>query len=79
MKLAAYLQENNLTPSAFAARIGSPASTVTRLLRGERSPGINLLMKIKVATHGAVTPDDFGSGTERADDERAAQPEGQAA
>lgn len=59
MKLATYLQSENLTPNAFAVRLGTPASTVTRLLRGERSPGLDLLTKIKNATGGSVTPDDF--------------------
>lgn len=59
MKLATYLSENGKTPSAFAAEIGCPASTVTRLLRGERSPGVDLMAKIKNATGGKVAPDDF--------------------
>lgn len=59
MKLAVYLKTHEIQPSAFAAAIGTPASTVTRLLRGERSPGIELMAKIKAATGGEVTPNDF--------------------
>lgn len=59
MKLADFLKAENLLPSVFAVRLGTPASTVTRLLNGERSPGLDLLAKIKQATDGKVTPDDF--------------------
>ena len=59
MKLADFLKAENLLPSVFAVRLGTPASTVTRLLTGERSPGLDLLAKIKAATGGKVTPDDF--------------------
>jgi transcriptional regulator with XRE-family HTH domain len=59
MKLADYLKIEDLQPSAFAVRLGTPASTVTRLLKGERSPGLDLLAKIRTATDGKVTPDDF--------------------
>lgn len=59
MKLATYLQNNDLTPSAFAARLKVPPSTITRLLRGERRPGIDLILKIKAETGGQVAPEDF--------------------
>lgn len=59
MKLDQYLRENGKTPSAFAAEIAVPASTITRLLAKERSPRLDLLVRIKVGTGGAVTPNDF--------------------
>lgn len=59
MKLADYLIAENLNPSAFAVRLGTPASTVSRLLKGQRSPGVDLLTKIRAATGGKVTPNDF--------------------
>jgi predicted transcriptional regulator len=61
MTLQEYLKAKELTPSAFAALIKSPPSTVTRLLKGQRSPRIDLMVKIKVATGGKVTPEDFVS------------------
>lgn len=59
MKLATYLTEQNLTASAFAAQLDVPASTITRLLRGERAPGIKLVGKIIAKTGGKVTIDDL--------------------
>lgn len=59
MKLATYLSEENKTASAFATEIDVPASTITRLLRGERSPGIGLAGKIIAKTGGRVTLDDL--------------------
>lgn len=59
MKLERYLAERKLTPSAFAVSIASPPSTITRLLRGERVPGLELLQRIYTATDGAVTANDF--------------------
>lgn len=59
MKLEQYLTANGKTPSAFAAEAGLPPSTITRLLRGERSPGIELIGKIIAATKGDVQAADF--------------------
>jgi len=59
MRLETYLAENGLKPSEFAARMGKPASTISRLLNGEREPSMALLREIKLATGGLVTPNDF--------------------
>lgn len=59
MTLDRYLEENRLTPSAFARGVPLPPSTITRLLAGERSPSFDLLKSICVATGGRVTPNDF--------------------
>jgi DNA-binding transcriptional regulator YdaS (Cro superfamily) len=66
MKLSAYLGIEGRTAKALADLIGVPTSTVTRLARGERSPGLLLASKIERATGGEVTladltpqPDDF--------------------
>ena len=59
MTLHQYLSLRDLKPSAFAAEIGVPASTITRILSGERSPGLDLLTLIRDKTNGAVTPNDF--------------------
>lgn len=59
MKLDAYLKREKITASEFAARMGKPASTVTRLLNGERSATMDLLEAVRVASHGAVMPNDF--------------------
>lgn len=59
MKLAQYLTDNDLKPAAFADRIGVAPSTITRILRGERKPQLDLIRKIKAGTDGQVTADDF--------------------
>lgn len=59
MTLTEYLAANNLTASAFAERLDVPPSTVIRLIKGERSPRLELLRKIMAATDGEVTPNDF--------------------
>lgn len=59
MRLTEYLAANSLKPSAFAAKVGVPASTILRILNRERDPGLELLTKIMAATNGAVTPNDF--------------------
>lgn len=59
MKLEQYLKENDIRPVAFAASIDVAPSTITRILRRERTPQIDLIAKIKVATGGKVTMEDF--------------------
>ncbi len=59
MKLEQYLKENDLKPSTFAARVGVSASTITRLLKGERGIGFKVLKAISEGTEGAVTAEDF--------------------
>lgn len=59
MKLTDYISSKKMTASQFAGEVGVPASTITRLLRGERRPGINLISRIVQATEGRVTAEDF--------------------
>lgn len=59
MKLETYLTENGIRPTSFAVSIGVSPSTITRLLKGERSPRIELIQAIKRATSGNVSADDF--------------------
>lgn len=59
MKLETYLSQNDIKPSAFAAEIGVAPSTITRLIKGERSPRLDLIMLIRDKTGGKVTADDF--------------------
>ena len=54
MILNKYLARQKLKPAAFAARIGVSPSTVTRLLRRERRPSLDLMRKIAQATDGEV-------------------------
>lgn len=59
MKLEQYLKENDIKPVAFATMLEVAPSTITRILRRERTPQIDLIAKIKAATGGAVTMEDF--------------------
>lgn len=59
MKLEQYLKDHDIKPSDFAARLGRPASTITRLIKNERSPSLALMQEIAIATNGAVTANDF--------------------
>lgn len=61
MKLATYLSENDIKPVAFAALLDVAPSTITRILRGERTPRIDLIAKIKTATGGKVSAEDWMS------------------
>src|SRR5579862_927567 len=54
MILKKYLARENLKPAAFAARIGVSPSTVSRFLRRERRPSLDLMRKIAEATDGEV-------------------------
>ncbi|MGB6085478.1 2-oxoglutarate dehydrogenase E1 component, partial [Parvibaculum sp.] len=59
MKLADWLESNNLTASAFAEQLGVSVSTVTRCMNGQRRPEWQTLDAIYKATGGQVTPNDF--------------------
>lgn len=59
MKLGDYLTLRNLGDADFGALIGVSRQAVHRYKTGERVPEWPILAKIKEATSGAVTPDDF--------------------
>jgi transcriptional regulator with XRE-family HTH domain len=66
MTLEQYLTETNTKPIAFAGSIGVAPSTITRILRGERSPGIEIIAKIETGTGGKVAFKDWLSSAENA-------------
>lgn len=59
MKLSEWLKQNELTATAFAKAAGLDVSTVTRSINGQRRPEWDTLDKIRAATNGEVTPNDF--------------------
>lgn len=65
-KLASWLEETKTKRKDFAERIGVAPSLITMLCSGAVWPGRDVASKIRDATGGAVTPDDFLSA---ADDE----------
>lgn len=62
MRLSDYFsQQDGLTETAFAERIGRSQSQVNRLRRGVSSPDWSTIEKIKAATGGLVTADDWAA------------------
>lgn len=59
MTLIEYLTDQQIRPSAFAAVLGVPPSTVHRWLHGIRRPTIGSLIKIEKATDGKIKVSDF--------------------
>lgn len=60
MTLAQYLQDNGVSFSEFARRIGTPhGRTVERYVKGTRVPTGRMMAKIDKATGGAVTASSF--------------------
>jgi DNA-binding transcriptional regulator YdaS (Cro superfamily) len=58
MKLAKYLKEKKIEPSAFAEKIGVATFTLRRYLAG-RVPDPKVVEAIHRATRGKVQPNDF--------------------
>lgn len=59
MNLTQYLAQAEKSASELAAAIGCETSTITRIMRGERRPSINLAARIEAATDGKVSIKDF--------------------
>jgi hypothetical protein len=64
MRLEAWLTEQQKTPTELANELRVDVSTITRLIpeagkKQIRRPGWDLIAKIKAATGGKVTADDF--------------------
>jgi transcriptional regulator with XRE-family HTH domain len=57
--LARYLRAHRTTLAAFADKIGMTAASVSRLARGRQRPNWRTMMAIRIATDGAVMPNDF--------------------
>ena len=60
MTLAEYLTEHK-TATALAAKVGCEVSTITRIAKGDRSPSLDLAVRIERATGGAVTVADLAA------------------
>lgn len=61
MQLADYLSRNKITLAEFSREIGVAVATVSRYAAGLRFPTRQNLERIRKATHGKVTANDFAS------------------
>lgn len=59
MQLADYLARHDITAAAFARVLGVHPATVGRYLSRKRVPRPTLALRIRRATYGEVTADDF--------------------
>lgn len=59
MQLRQYLADRNIPIAVFADQIGVSFQAVHRYLTGERLPRRDVMERIKAATGGLVTPNDF--------------------
>jgi hypothetical protein len=59
MTLADWLKQEKIKPSAFAEMLGVAPSTITRFVRGEKTPSTLMLMRIYEKTEGAVRLEDW--------------------
>jgi predicted transcriptional regulator len=59
MKLADYLDTNDLTHDRFAALIGTTQAAVSRYATGKRTPRGPILRRISEVTKGKVSANDF--------------------
>lgn len=54
-----YLDEHDIKNAAFAATVGASEATISRLRNNKQAPSFSLARRIREATEGAVTFDDF--------------------
>lgn len=59
MILRTYLDERDISITAFAPLIGVSVAALHRYLAGERIPRPEVLEQISIVTNGAVQPNDF--------------------
>lgn len=59
MTLSEYLRTEGQTCRQFAARLGCDAAQVNRWANGRRLPTLEMCLRIKVATGGLVSANDF--------------------
>jgi len=59
MRLSEWMQTHGHDDDAFGAAVGVDRATISRIRRGLNRPSWELAGRIKLATEGAVTADDF--------------------
>jgi len=66
MHLNEWLADNNMTMTAFAARVGVSRPAVSYWLRGKTRPAAAVAARIRQVTDGEVTADDLQAAWETA-------------
>lgn len=56
MTLSEYLNEEGMTETAFAAKLGVSQVTINRYVNGKRFPDRDTIQRISVVTEGKVPP-----------------------
>jgi transcriptional regulator with XRE-family HTH domain len=59
MRLNEWMNAGSVTDEALAARLEVDRSTISRIRRGTRMPSTEMMRKIREATGGSVTANDF--------------------
>jgi plasmid maintenance system antidote protein VapI len=59
MTLREYLENEKISPSAWALKVGIPQPVITRFLGGKRNISLKTAFKIITASGGAVTFEDL--------------------
>ncbi len=60
--LCAYLKENGIRQSDFAAAVGATQATISKLVSGAMLPSLQLAVKIQSETQGRVTCESWVNG-----------------
>ena len=63
MQLVEWMRRKHVSQRQLAETLGVAASTLCRILSGERNPSVRLMRRIQEATGGAVTPTDLVEAT----------------
>ena len=67
MHISLYMRRNALSDDDFAIIIGRSRATVSRIRRGKVRPDWDTIQRIRTATKGAVTANDFAELVEVAE------------
>ncbi|MCL4715511.1 MAG: hypothetical protein KJZ75_11420 [Hyphomonadaceae bacterium] len=59
MRLAQYLDENNIPDAEFARRIGVAHSLIHAWRYRKKTPSLSMARRVRIATRGAVTEMDW--------------------
>lgn len=59
MKFRAWFESSGLSQTQFAKKVNVTQSAVSHLLKGRKSPSLDLILRIEKATGGKVKPNDW--------------------